>query len=74
MVEGVIFLSRGLVLFSTMQNTESGRKINQAVASTGRAVATTSKAVGKYYIIVTDHNYGLRMFLLSFSHFRKYLS
>lgn len=29
-----------------MQNTESGRKINQAMASTGRAVATTSKAVG----------------------------
>lgn len=29
-----------------MQNTESGRKINQAMVSTGRAVATTSKAVG----------------------------
>lgn len=32
---------------STMQNTESGRKLNQAMASTGRAVATTGKAVGK---------------------------
>ncbi|XP_018321240.1 late secretory pathway protein AVL9 homolog isoform X2 [Agrilus planipennis] len=30
----------------TMQNTESGRKLNQAMASTGRAVATTSRAVG----------------------------
>ncbi|XP_034948866.1 late secretory pathway protein AVL9 homolog [Chelonus insularis] len=30
----------------TMQNTESGRKINQAMATTGRAVATTGKAVG----------------------------
>ncbi|CAH0554963.1 unnamed protein product [Brassicogethes aeneus] len=35
-----------LRLAHTMQNTESGRKINQAMASTGRAVATTSKAVG----------------------------
>lgn len=35
------------VCFSTMQNTESGRKLNQAMASTGRAVATTGKAVGK---------------------------
>lgn len=30
----------------TMQNTESGRKINQAMTSTGKAVVTTSKAVG----------------------------
>lgn len=30
----------------TMQNSESGRKINQAMISTGKAVATTSKAVG----------------------------
>lgn len=30
-----------------MQNTEGGRKLNQAMASTGRAVATTGKAVGK---------------------------
>lgn len=30
-----------------MQNTEGGRKLNQAMVSTGRAVATTSKAVGK---------------------------
>ncbi|KAK0174702.1 hypothetical protein PV327_010440 [Microctonus hyperodae] len=30
----------------TMQNTESGRKINQAMVTTGRAVATTGKAVG----------------------------
>ncbi|XP_076756647.1 late secretory pathway protein AVL9 homolog [Xylocopa sonorina] len=35
-----------LRLSHTMQNTESGRKINQAMASTGRAVATTGKAVG----------------------------
>ncbi|KAJ8935962.1 hypothetical protein NQ314_012554 [Rhamnusium bicolor] len=35
-----------LRLSHTMQNTESGRKINQAMASTGKAVATTSKAVG----------------------------
>lgn len=37
-----------LFYFSTMQNTESGRKINQAMATTGRAVATTGKAVGKF--------------------------
>lgn len=30
-----------------MQNTESGRKINQAMTSTGKAVVTTSKAVGE---------------------------
>ncbi|XP_066588489.1 late secretory pathway protein AVL9 homolog isoform X2 [Prorops nasuta] len=35
-----------LRLSHTMQNTESGRKINQAMVSTGRAVATTGKAVG----------------------------
>ncbi|XP_076266193.1 late secretory pathway protein AVL9 homolog isoform X1 [Rhynchophorus ferrugineus] len=35
-----------LRLTHTMQNTESGRKLNQAMTSTGRAVATTSKAVG----------------------------
>lgn len=35
-----------LRLSHTMHNTESGRKINQAMVSTGRAVATTSKAVG----------------------------
>lgn len=29
-----------------MQTSDSGRKINQAMVSTGRAVATTSKAVG----------------------------
>ncbi|OXU20890.1 hypothetical protein TSAR_010151, partial [Trichomalopsis sarcophagae] len=35
-----------LRLSHTMQNTEGGRKLNQAMASTGRAVATTGKAVG----------------------------
>lgn len=30
----------------TIQNTESGRKLNQAMVSTGRAVATTGRAVG----------------------------
>nr|CAD7396765.1 unnamed protein product [Timema cristinae] len=30
----------------TMQNTEGGRKLNQAMTSTGRAVATTGRAVG----------------------------
>lgn len=29
-----------------MQNTEGGRKLNQAMVSTGRAVATTGRAVG----------------------------
>lgn len=33
---------------STMQNTEGGRKLNQAMVSTGRAVATTGRAVGKF--------------------------
>lgn len=35
-----------LRLAHTMQNSEGGRKLNQAMASTGRVVATTSKAVG----------------------------
>ncbi|XP_028047166.1 late secretory pathway protein AVL9 homolog isoform X2 [Monomorium pharaonis] len=35
-----------LRLSHTMQNTEGGRKLNQAMATTGRAVATTGKAVG----------------------------
>lgn len=35
-----------LRLTHTMQSTESGRKLNQAMSSTGRAVVTTSKAVG----------------------------
>ncbi|XP_066261043.1 late secretory pathway protein AVL9 homolog [Euwallacea similis] len=35
-----------LRLTHTMQTTESGRRLGQAVTSTGRAVATTSKAVG----------------------------
>lgn len=30
---------------STIQNTEGGRRLNQAVANTGKAVAQTSKAV-----------------------------
>ncbi|KAG8281469.1 late secretory pathway protein avl9 [Homalodisca vitripennis] len=29
-----------------MQNTEGGRKLNQAMVSTGRAVVTTGRAVG----------------------------
>jgi hypothetical protein len=37
---------------STMQNTEGGRKLNQAMVSTGRAVATTGRAVGKYHCSV----------------------
>lgn len=37
-----------LLCFSTMQNTEGGRKLNQAMVSTGRAVATTGRAVGEY--------------------------
>jgi hypothetical protein len=35
---------------STMQNTEGGRKLNQAMVSTGRAVATTGRAVGEYEV------------------------
>ncbi|XP_066991513.2 late secretory pathway protein AVL9 homolog isoform X2 [Anabrus simplex] len=34
-----------LRLSHTMQNTEGGRKLNQAMVSTGRAVATTGRAV-----------------------------
>lgn len=30
-----------------MQNSEGGRKLNQAMVSTGRAVATTGRAVGQ---------------------------
>jgi len=33
--------------YSTMQSTEGGRKLNQAMMNTGRAVAHTGKAVGK---------------------------
>ncbi|KAJ8984789.1 hypothetical protein NQ317_003703 [Molorchus minor] len=46
---GILDVHRGILLLDncrTMQSTESGRKINQAMASTGKAVATTSKAVG----------------------------
>ena len=32
--------------YRTMQNTEKGRKISNAAASTGRAVVQTGKAVG----------------------------
>ncbi|XP_046677809.1 late secretory pathway protein AVL9 homolog [Homalodisca vitripennis] len=35
-----------LRLAHTMQNTEGGRKLNQAMVSTGRAVVTTGRAVG----------------------------
>ncbi|KAL7286130.1 hypothetical protein TKK_0019573 [Trichogramma kaykai] len=35
-----------LRLSHTMQTTEGGRKLNQAMTSTGRAMATTGKAVG----------------------------
>lgn len=42
-----------------MQNTESGRKLNQAMASTGRAVATTGKAVGKFNIYIYTYIYML---------------
>lgn len=34
-----------------MQNTEKGRKISNAAASTSRAVANTSKVVGKILFI-----------------------
>lgn len=37
-----------LLYCSTMQNTEGGRKLNQAMVSTGRAVATTGRAFGEY--------------------------
>ncbi|CAH2020292.1 unnamed protein product [Acanthoscelides obtectus] len=41
----------------TMQNTESGRKLNQAMATTGKAVANTGKAVVKQDIWPTT-NFG----------------
>jgi hypothetical protein len=34
-----------------MQNTEGGRKLNQAMVSTGRAVATTGRAVGEFQFL-----------------------
>jgi hypothetical protein len=40
---------------STMQNTEGGRKLNQAMVSTGRAVATTGRAVGKFEFLLHVH-------------------
>lgn len=40
LLEGFIYL------YSTMSSTESGRKVTQAVVSTGRAVASTSRVVG----------------------------
>ena len=42
------WLMINLLYYSTMQNTEGGRKLNQAMVSTGRAVATTGRAVGEY--------------------------
>lgn len=39
---------------STMQNTEGGRKLNQAMVSTGRAVATTGRAVGEHFCNVCE--------------------
>jgi hypothetical protein len=39
---------------STMQNTEGGRKLNQAMVSTGRAVATTGRAVGEHFCSVCE--------------------
>ena len=42
------WLMINLLYCSTMQNTEGGRKLNQAMVSTGRAVATTGRAVGEY--------------------------
>jgi hypothetical protein len=33
-----------------MQSTEGGRKLNQAMMNTGRAVAHTGKAVGKLIV------------------------
>lgn len=39
-----------------MQNSEGGRKLNQAMASTGRVVATTSKAVGSFILIIKNKN------------------
>lgn len=33
---------------STMQTSRSGRKLNQAVQNTSRAVASTGKVVGMY--------------------------
>lgn len=38
-----------------MQNTEGGRKLNQAMVSTGRAVATTGRAVGEFIFFVLSH-------------------
>lgn len=42
-----LVIMRIVCLTSTMQNTEGGRKLNQAMVSTGRAVATTGRAVGE---------------------------
>jgi len=40
-----------------MQNTEKGRKISNAAASTSRAVAQTSKVVGKIDLVIYDKLY-----------------
>jgi hypothetical protein len=40
---------------STIQNTEGGRKLNQAMVSTGRAVATTGRAVGEFEVLAHTH-------------------
>jgi len=36
------------MFYSTMQSSRSGRKLNQAVQNTSRAVASTGKVVGMY--------------------------
>ena len=41
-----------LFCYRTMQNTEKGRKISNAAASTSRAVAQTGKAVGKIDLVI----------------------
>lgn len=48
-----------------MQTTESGRKLGQAMTSTGRAVATTSKAVGKY-LLNSHQKYYFNLLLYNF--------
>lgn len=52
-----------------MQNTESGRKLNQAMASTGRAVATTSKAVGKNINLYLTPKHCVEFTIISYSYF-----
>jgi hypothetical protein len=58
-----------IILYSsTMQNTEGGRKLNQAMVSTSRAVATTGRAVGEFEFLLRAHTNAHACMVLTTAH------